>query len=86
MKFDSNDAKRIKEIEKETNHDVKAIEYFLHSKIKKQLHPWIHFCLTSEDVNNLAYSLMWKDALEDLYLPQLISIQKQLKKFTEYTL
>ena len=83
LKFDSNDAKRIKEIEKETNHDVKAIEYFLHSKIKKQLHPWIHFCLTSEDVNNLAYSLMWKDALEDLYLPQLISIQKQLKKFAK---
>ena len=36
---------KIKEIEKETNHDVKAIEYFLHSKIKKQLHPWIHFVL-----------------------------------------
>ena len=41
LKFDSNDAKRIKEIEKETNHDVKAIEYFLHSKIKKQLHQYL---------------------------------------------
>ena len=51
-------ANKTKEIESTTNHDVKAIEYFLQSKLKKSLHPWIHFALTSEDVNNLAYSLM----------------------------
>ncbi len=83
LKFNDDDAKKIKEIEKKTNHDVKAIEYFLHDKIKKQLHPWVHFCLTSEDVNNLAYSLMWKDALRDIYLPKLLLIHKQLKKFAK---
>ncbi len=83
LKFNNDDAKRIKEIENKTNHDVKAVEYFLHDRIKKQLHPWIHFCLTSEDVNNLAYSLMWKDALEDIYIPKLLLIHKQLKKFAK---
>ncbi len=83
LKFSSDDAKKIKEIEKTTNHDVKAIEYFLHNKIKKQLHPWVHFCLTSEDINNLAYSMMWKDALEEIYLPKLILVHKQLKTFAK---
>jgi len=77
--FDSSDAKRVKEIEKTTNHDVKAIEYFLKEKIEKKLHPWIHFSLTSEDVNNLSYSLMWKDGLKNIYLKTLIIINKRLK-------
>lgn len=55
------DYKRIKEIEKETRHDVKAIEYWLREKLHKKLWPWLHFGLTSEDVNNLAYSKMLID-------------------------
>ncbi len=77
--FDNSSAKRVKEIEKTTNHDVKAIEYFLKEKIEKRLHPWIHFSLTSEDVNNLSYTLMWKNGLKNTYLKTLIAINKKLK-------
>ena len=73
-------ANKTKEIESTTNHDVKAIEYFLQSKLKKALHPWIHFALTSEDVNNLAYSLMWRNGLKEAYLPVLQNVNKELKK------
>ena len=66
--FDLNAAKEIKEIEKKINHDVKAIEYYIQDKTRSSLHPWIHFALTSEDVNNISYSLMWKHALEKVYL------------------
>lgn len=83
QKFDSGDAQKIKLIEAQTNHDVKAVEYFIHSKIKKTLHPWVHFALTSEDINNLAYSLMWQDALKQVYLPQLVLIHKQLKAISK---
>lgn len=83
QKFDNGDAQKIKIIEAQTNHDVKAVEYFIHSKIKKTLHPWVHFALTSEDVNNLAYSLMWQDALKQVYLPQLVLIHKQLKAISK---
>ena len=65
--FDINDAKRVKAIESKTNHDVKAIEYFLKEKFKKQkkldkYSEFIHFACTSEDINNLSYALMIKDA------------------------
>ena len=50
LKFNSLDAKKVKQIEKTTNHDVKAIEYFLQEKVDKKFHHWIHFSLTSEDV------------------------------------
>ncbi len=73
-------AQKIKKIELSTNHDVKAVEYFLQSKMKKTLHPWIHFALTSEDVNNLAYSLMWRDGLKQAYLPVLYNVNRELKK------
>lgn len=79
QKFDLIEAKKIKAFEKKTNHDVKAIEYYLQTKIKKSLHPWIHFALTSEDINNLSYSLMWKDAIENCYLPQLQLLNQTLK-------
>jgi adenylosuccinate lyase len=73
--FSDSDASRIKEIEKTTNHDVKAIEYFLKEKIADsslaELSEWIHFSLTSEDVNNLAYALMLKKALHEIILPEL---------------
>ena len=81
--FDINDAKKIKSIEKTTNHDVKAIEYFINSKLKKSIHPWVHFALTSEDVNNLAYSLMWGDAIANVYLPEVIKLNKQLRTISK---
>lgn len=69
--FSIEDAKRIKSIEKETNHDVKAVEYFLQEKIRNlpdgnDLIPFIHFACTSEDINNISYALMLKDACESL--------------------
>ena len=77
--FSVEDAMRIKEIERTTNHDVKAIEYYIQSKVKKSLHPWIHFALTSEDVNNLSYSLMWQNGVKQVYLPVLQSLNRKLK-------
>ena len=72
--FSIEDAKRVKAIEVATNHDVKAVEYFIREKLekmnKKRLFPWIHFALTSEDVNNLSYSLMWQDGMRNIFLPE----------------
>lgn len=73
------DAERVKEIENTTNHDVKAIEYFIKEKFQSE---FIHFALTSEDVNNLAYSLMLKEGLEKTIYPAMEKILKLLKKLT----
>ncbi len=78
--FNTACAEKVKEIEATTNHDVKAIEYYIQGKTKKALHPWIHFALTSEDVNNSSYSLMWQDGLNQIYLPTLQSVNKKLNK------
>ena len=81
--FDMESAKHIKEIESETNHDVKAVEYYIQQKTEKSFHPWIHFALTSEDVNNLAYSLMWQHGLKQVYIPLLKSVHNELKKLAK---
>ena len=82
-KFSTNDAKQVKKIEVKTNHDIKAVEYFISDKLNQsgstKLIPWIHFALTSEDVNNLAYSLMWQDGLIHVYLPTLKKVISKLK-------
>ena len=70
--FSIDDAKAIKSIEKETNHDVKAVEYFLQEKLSnlsggKDLIPFIHFACTSEDINNISYAIMLKDACKSQY-------------------
>ena len=70
--FSIDDAKTIKSIEKETNHDVKAVEYFLQEKLSnlsggKDLIPFIHFACTSEDINNISYAIMIKDACKSQY-------------------
>ena len=78
--FNLADAEKVKEIEFTTNHDVKAVEYYIQSKVKKSLHPWVHFALTSEDVNNLSYSLMWRDGLRRVYMKSLQNVNKELKK------
>lgn len=74
-KFSTEDARQIKEIEKISNHDVKAVEYFLKEKFD-QFHlsdykEFIHFGLTSQDINNTATPMMWRDALQKTYLPEL---------------
>ena len=80
--FSIEDAKRVKAIEVATNHDVKAVEYFIREKLekmnKKRLYPWIHFALTSEDVNNLSYSLMWQDGMRNVFLPEFRKVIKKL--------
>ena len=78
--FNTAAAEKVKNIESTTNHDVKAIEYYIQGRIKQSIHPWIHFALTSEDVNNLSYSLMWQDGLKQVYLPALQAINKYLKR------
>ena len=77
--FNTAAAEKVKNIESTTNHDVKAIEYYIQGRIKQSIHPWIHFALTSEDVNNLSYSLMWQDGLKQVYLPALQAINTYLK-------
>ena len=80
--FSLEDAGIIKETEKITNHDVKAVEYFLKAELDKcnapHLKEWIHFGLTSQDINNTAIPLSWKQALENEYLPSLINLKQQL--------
>ena len=81
--FDMESAKKIKDIEVETNHDVKAVEYYIQQQTNKSFHPWIHFALTSEDVNNLSYSLMWQHGLKQVYIPLLKSVYNQIKKLSK---
>ncbi len=80
--FSLDDAQKIKDTEKITNHDVKAVEYFLKEKLKElkndDLQEWIHFGLTSQDINNTAFPLLWKDAVEHEYLPGVINLQHEL--------
>ena len=75
--FTEADALQIKSIEKTTNHDVKAVEYFLKEKLNKlgagDSVEWIHFGLTSQDINNTSIPMLWKDALEEQYVPLLLN-------------
>ena len=81
--FSTEDAKRVKQIEAVTNHDVKAIEYFLKDELDKagatDAKEWVHFGLTSQDVNNTAIPLSWKHALEYEFLPGILNLNKELK-------
>ena len=67
--FSDADAEAVKEIEKRTNHDVKAVEYFLRERVPAHLRELLHFGLTSEDVNNLSYALMLRDAVAQVWRP-----------------
>ena len=79
--FDINDAFKIKSIEKTTNHDVKAVEYFIRDSFKKNknISDFIHFGCTSEDINNIAYALMLDEARNKVILPLMDKIQEELK-------
>ena len=85
--FSLSDAKKIKEIEKEINHDVKAVEYFLKEKIEnieggKNYTSFIHFACTSEDINNISYALMLKDGVKENIksLKKLAHVLRELSK------
>jgi adenylosuccinate lyase len=85
--FDEKDARRIKDIEKTTNHDVKAVEYFLKEKFDtlglSAYKEFIHFGLTSQDINNTAFPMMWRDALQQVYILQLEALVQLLEKYAE---
>jgi adenylosuccinate lyase len=80
--FSLNDAAEIKETEKTTNHDVKAVEYFLKKKFDElglqKFKEFIHFGLTSQDINNTAVPLSFQDSIRDLYLPLLQKVVDHL--------
>ena len=82
--FSTEDALWIKETEKTTNHDVKAVEYFIKSKFDglglQEFKEFIHFGLTSQDINNTAIPLSTKEAFENVYLPGLVSVIAKLKE------
>ncbi|HRN71700.1 MAG TPA: adenylosuccinate lyase [Ginsengibacter sp.] len=82
--FSLADAERIKETEKVTNHDVKAVEYFIKEKLKalhlEKFSEWVHFGLTSQDINNTSFPMMWKEAIANEYLPQIIKLTATLKQ------
>ena len=93
--FSEHDAQRVKDIEKVTNHDVKAVEYFIKEKLDemernglgegyfKQSREFIHFGLTSQDINNTSVPLSVKEALEDVFIPQVEELISQLREYAE---
>ena len=86
-KFSVDDAQKVKDIERITNHDVKAVEYFIKEKLvelKLNKHKeWVHFGLTSQDINNTAVPLLWKDALQKEFIPIVESLSLELKSMAK---
>ncbi|WP_394750642.1 adenylosuccinate lyase [Spongiimicrobium salis] len=85
--FSSADADSIKEIEKTTNHDVKAVEYFIKGAFDRlgleQYKEFIHFGLTSQDINNTAIPLSIKEAMNDVYVPQYFEVLQKIKELAQ---
>ncbi|HLV40097.1 adenylosuccinate lyase [Xanthomarina sp.] len=85
--FTTIDASAIKEIEKTTNHDVKAVEYFIKDKFDalgiSEFKEFIHFGLTSQDINNTAIPLSIKEAMNDVYVPEFIILRDKLKELSK---
>jgi adenylosuccinate lyase len=87
-KFSEQDAQRVKNIERTTNHDVKAVEYFLKEKIAgntelEAVSEFIHFACTSEDINNLAYALMLREARNQALLPLLDDVIRAISELAQ---
>src|SRR6185295_8077759 len=84
VRFSTTDASEIKQLERETNHDVKAVEYFLKRRLAA-LEGWagrvefVHFACTSEDINNLAYALMCQEARDRVLLPRIHALVESLR-------
>ena len=86
--FSEDDAQRVKDIEKVTNHDVKAVEYFIKEQLDKigdfeAYKEFIHFGLTSQDINNTSVPLSIKDALEEVFYPQVEELIAQLQEYAD---
>ena len=86
--FNETSAARVKEIEKTTNHDVKAVEYFIKEEFDKiggldDYKEFVHFGLTSQDINNTSVPLSVKEALEEVFYPQVEELIAQLKEYAE---
>ena len=86
--FTEADAQRVKDIEKVTNHDVKAVEYFIKEELDKigdfeQYKEFIHFGLTSQDINNTSVPLTIKDALNEVYYPMIEELIQQLQEYAD---
>ncbi|MGA1114485.1 MAG: lyase family protein, partial [Aquiluna sp.] len=83
------DIKALGEIEATTRHDVKAVEYFIRNKLeamgREDLNELVHFACTSEDINNLAYALTIRDALEEVWLPALRVLLEKLRGLSQET-
>ena len=86
-KFDDASYKKIKTFEATTNHDVKAVEYFIKEKLKgttlKDSIEWVHFAITSEDTNNIAYALILSDSLEQIMIPEIKKIILELNNLAK---
>ena len=87
-KFDVSCAQRVKDIEKVTNHDVKAVEYFIKEEFDKigqldKYKEFIHFGLTSQDINNTSVPLSIKEALDNVYVPQVEELIAQLQQYAD---
>lgn len=85
--FSLEKATEIKNLESVTNHDVKAVEYFIKKELDflhlDSLKEWVHFGLTSQDINNTAVPLLWKEAVENEYYPSVSNFVLQLKKLAK---
>jgi len=89
IEFSATHFKQIKKIEKKTNHDVNAVVVFVSERLKKigrdDLVPFVHFGLTSEDINNISYSLMTQGAVKDVIIPSVKGVLKELKALSKKT-
>ncbi|MCH9699676.1 MAG: adenylosuccinate lyase, partial [Gammaproteobacteria bacterium] len=88
IQFSEADAERVKDIEKTTNHDVKAVEYFIKEKIVNNaelinVEEFIHFACTSEDINNLCHGLMLKDCRKQILIPFAETLVEALSHLAE---
>ena len=87
LQFSTEDARRIKEIEGVTNHDVKAVEYFIKEQFDKlglaDYKEFIHFGLTSQDINNTAIPMSLRDAVQEVYIPALFEVMAKLRELAE---
>lgn len=85
--FNINDAESVKQIEKETNHDVKSVEYFIKNKLQNlglsKYCEFVHFALTSQDINNTAFPVMLRDALNDVVLPDISTLVNKLEELSQ---
>ena len=88
MQFSEEEAQKVKDIEKITNHDVKAVEYYIKECFSalgglESYKEFIHFGLTSQDINNTSFPLMIKEAIENVYYPQIEELINQLNEYAE---